>query len=116
MPVAIARDMSALKGGLAAFDQAVSLAEFLIAHPEFRHLVRRAQSLSDLPYGEIQDNLIADGTSPLDILRFKLANFGAAKFDPKSALWTRITMFQGAPLPEELDGDLTDDWWLPTLP
>ena len=116
MPVAIARDMSALKGGLAAFDQAASLAEFLIAHPEFRHLVRRAQSLSDLPYGEIQDNLIADGTSPLDILRFKLANFGAAKFDPKSALWTRITMFQGAPLPEELDGDLTDDWWLPTLP
>lgn len=116
MPVAIARDMSALKAGLAAFDQAVSLAEFLIAHPEFRHLVRRAQSLSDLPYGEIQDNLIADGTSPLDILRFKLANFGAAKFDPKSALWTRITMFQGAPLPEELDGDLTDDWWLPTLP
>ena len=116
MPVAIARDMSALKAGLAAFDQAASLAEFLIAHPEFRHLVRRAQSLSDLPYGEIQDNLIADGTSPLDILRFKLANFGAAKFDPKSALWTRITMFQGAPLPEELDGDLTDDWWLPTLP
>lgn len=116
MPVAIARDMSALKGGLAAFDQAASLAEFLIAHPEFRHLVRRAQSLSDLPYGEIQDNLIADGTSPLDILRFKLANFGAAKFDPKSALWTRITMFQGAPLPEDLDGDLTDDWWLPTLP
>lgn len=92
MPVAIARDMSALKDGLAAFDQAASLAEFLIAHPEFRHLVRRAQSLSDLPYGEIQDNLIADGTSPLDILRFKLANFGAAKFDPKSALWTRITM------------------------
>ena len=116
MPVAIARDMYALKAGLAAFDQAASLAEFLIAHPEFRHLVRRAQSLSDLPYGEIQDNLIADGTSPLDILRFKLANFGAAKFDPKSALWTRITMFQGAPLPEELDGDLTDDWWLPTLP
>ncbi len=116
MPVAIARDMSALKAGLAAFDQAASLAEFLIAHPEFRHLVRRAQSLSDLPYGEIQDNLIADGTSPLDILRFKLANFGAAKFDPKSALWTRITMFQGAPLPEDLDGDLTDDWWLPTLP
>ncbi|XXK29234.1 hypothetical protein ACMAZH_05635 [Arenicellales bacterium nBUS_45] len=116
MPVAIARDMSALKAGLAAFDQAAGLAEFLIAHPEFRHLVRRAQSLSDLPYGEIQDNLIADGTSPLDILRFKLANFGAAKFDPKSALWTRITMFQGAPLPEDLDGDLTDDWWLPTLP
>lgn len=116
MPVAIARDMAALKAGLAAFDQSVSLAEFLIANPEFRHLVRRAQSLSDLPYGEIQDNLIAEGTSPLDILRFKLANFGAAKFDPKSALWTRITMFQGAPLPEELDGDLTDDWWLPTLP
>ena len=60
--------------------------------------------------------IVKISAKPLDILRFKLANFGAAKFDPKSALWTRITMFQGAPLPEELDGDLTDDWWLPTLP
>jgi len=78
--------------------------------------VRRAQSAGALEYAEIQDNLIAKGTSPLDILRFKLACFGAAKFDPKSSLWTRITMFQGAPLPDEIASDSADDWWLSTLP
>jgi hypothetical protein len=34
---------------------------------------------------------------PIDLLRAKLAMFGATKFDPKSDLWTRITMYQGAP-------------------
>ena len=119
MPVAIARDMAALRSALDAFDNAALLADFLLARPEFRHLVRRAQALSEYEYGEIQDNLIAAQTSPLDILRFKLACFGAAKFDPKSALWTRITMFQGAPLPHELGDPSIDDWWLyasPSLP
>jgi len=53
---------------------------------------------------------------PLDLLRFKLAFFGASKFDPKSDLWTRITMFQGAPLPEELDEYDPDDWAFPVQP
>ena len=79
-------------------------------------LARRAQVLGRYPYGEIRDNLIAEGCSPLDILRFKLAFFGAAKFDPKSSLWTRITMFQGAPLMSELDQPWADDWWLSVAP
>lgn len=116
MPVAIARDMAKLRARLGTYDPQTNLATFLIEHPEFRHLVRRAQALRNCEYGEIQDNLISEGTSPLDILRFKLAFFGAAKFDPKSSLWTRITMFQGAPLPEELATKHADNWWLATLP
>lgn len=116
MPVAIARDISKLREALKTYDPNETLARFLLDMPRYRHLVRRAQSLGGLEYAEIQDNLIAKGTSPLDILRFKLACFGAAKFDPKSALWTRITMFQGAPLPDELSSDAADDWWLATLP
>ena len=47
------------------------------------------------------------------MLRFKLSFFGATKFDPKSDLWTRITLAQGAPLFDELYSE--PDWWLPAL-
>ena len=116
MPVAIARDMAAFRLALARSDPEQSLMAFLQDHPEYRHLARRAQSLENYPYAEIRDNLIAEGCSPLDILRFKLACFGAAKFDPKSSLWTRITMYQGAPLMNELDQPWADDWWLSVAP
>ena len=116
MPVAIARDMAAFRQTLSESDSQQSLMAFLHQHPEFRHLARRAQALEDHPYGEIQDNLISDNCSPLNILRFKLACFGAAKFDPKSSLWTRITMFQGAPLMNELGEPSADDWWLSVTP
>lgn len=116
MPVAIARDMAAFRRALSESDPHQSLMTFLHQHPEFRHLARRAQALEDHPYGEIQDNLISGNCSPLNILRFKLACFGAAKFDPKSSLWTRITMFQGAPLMGELGESWADDWWLSVAP
>ena len=116
MPVAIARDMAAFRDALRSSDPDQSLRVFLQEHPEYRHLARRAQSLEHYPYGEVRDNLIAEGCSPLDILRFKLSFFGAAKFDPKSSLWTRITMFQGAPLMSELDQPWADDWWLSVAP
>lgn len=68
------------------------------------------------PYAEIQDNLMAADCRPIDILRSKLAYFGASKFDPKSDLWTRITMYQGAPLPDELDRADADNWCFPVIP
>ena len=116
MPVAIARDMAGFRQTLSESDPQQSLITFLQQFPEFRHLARRAQALEDHPYGEIQDNLISGNCSPLNILRFKLACFGAAKFDPKSSLWTRITMFQGAPLMNELGEPWADDWWLSVAP
>ena len=61
------------------------------------------------PYSEIQDNTIADTIIPIDMLRLKLSYFGAVKFDPKSDLWLRITMYQGAPLPHEMK--FSDDSW-----
>jgi hypothetical protein len=66
------------------------------------------------PYGEIRDNLIGEDCLPIDMLRCKLAFFGASKFDPKSDRWTRITLCQGAPLFDELQ-DRADDWWLPVF-
>ena len=50
------------------------------------------------------------------ITGFKLAFFGASKFDPKSDLWTRITMFQGAPHPGQFDNDQSEEWAFPLKP
>ena len=59
--------------------------------------------------------MIADTCLPIDMLRFKLAFFGASKFDPKSDRWTRITLFQSAPLFDDILDNGADDWWLPVL-
>jgi hypothetical protein len=58
--------------------------------------------LQGLPYGEIRDNLLDAGMLPIDILRCKLAFFGATRFDPRSDRWVRISLFQGMPYPDEL--------------
>ena len=116
MPLAVARDVSELYGTLEKKPEDQSTAEFLMEHPEFRRTVRRVQSLHSFPYAEIRDNLIGENVKPIDLLRFKLAFFGATKFDPKSDLWTRITMFQGAPMPEELTTCDPDAWAFPVLP
>ncbi len=86
---------------------------FLRQYPEHRAAVRRVQTVMHHPYAEIRDNLIANTCRPIDMLRCKLAFFGAAKFDPKSDRWTRITLAQGAPLFDELDR--APDWWLPAF-
>jgi len=44
------------------------------------------------------------------------AFFGANRFDPRSDRWLRITMFQHAPFPDELQSDDADDWCYPLYP
>jgi hypothetical protein len=88
--------------------------QFLAYFPQHRLAVQRVQALADNPYSEIRDNLVDADMAPVDMLRCKLSFFGASKFDPKSQLWTRITLAQGAPLASDLTaGKVWDDWWLP---
>lgn len=115
LPIGIARDVTRLHHVLADTNPDASVTEFLIEHPEFRRIARRVQSLAHLPYAEFRDNLLDAGCEPIDILRCKLSIFGAVKFDPKSMLWTRIALFQGAPLPDELTLPEADDWFAPVL-
>lgn len=110
-PLDVARQISRLAVDLEP--ATTSVAMFLAAHPEHRAAVRRVQTLALHPYAEIRDNLLGKECLPIDMLRCKLAFFGAAKFDPKSDRWTRITLCQGAPLADELDH--ADDWWLPVF-
>ncbi|RYG91429.1 hypothetical protein EU803_10075 [Loktanella sp. IMCC34160] len=78
------------------------VAAFLLRHPEHRFMVRRAQIADRFPYAEVQDNLISDRMLPIDLMRCKLAFFGATHFDPRSDKWVRISLFQGAPYPLDL--------------
>jgi len=111
-PLDIARRVKALHRDLPA--QSQPMAAFLAGHPQHGLAAARVALSQRYPYAEIQDNLIAQTCLPIDMLRCKLAFFGASRFDPKSDLWTRITLCQGAPLADELGAD-ADDWWLPVF-
>lgn len=113
-PLAVARDVSALRAALRAAAPRESLASFLLRAPEHRHTVRRVQVMTRYPYAEIRDNLIDRSMRAVDILRYKLAFFGVTRFDPRSDKWLRITMYQGAPFPTELGERDWDDWIWPS--
>ncbi|SHJ09307.1 hypothetical protein SAMN05444000_10528 [Shimia gijangensis] len=114
-PLAPARDAAKAYETLKAYDSDKTVAEFLLTHPEHRHTVRRAQMSRIAPYGEIHDNTISDKVLPIDMLRAKLAFFGATHFDPRSDRWVRIAMYSGAPYPDELTPDNADFWVYPEV-
>ena len=113
MPLAIGRDVHDLNKVLQVIDEDMPIGEFVMMYPQFRHIIRRIQNTFERPYSEVQDNLLSESMRPLDLLRFKLAFFGASKFDPKSDLWTRISMYQGAPLPDQIQDSNHDCWSYP---
>lgn len=93
-----------------------STARFMVTKPKLRGIVRRVQSMNRCVYGDIQANLLDKNVLPMHLLRAKLAFFGVSKFDPRSKLWVRNTMFQGAPLLEDIGGSFNDDWFMPLAP
>jgi len=107
-PLAPGRDVSLLKQALESWDDSKTIAAFLMKCPEHRHTIRRIQNLQNCLYGEVHDNTIDAKMLPIDLLRCKLSFFGATRFDPRSDRWVRITMYQGAPYPDEL-GDMDPD-------
>ena len=113
LPLATGRDIAACHGDLRQAAEDETLADFLLRRPEHRHTVRRLSDPDLGPYGHIRDNLVGAGLLPLDLLRCKLAFFGATHFDPKSDRWLRINMFRHAPYPDELQAGPPDDWIYP---
>ena len=109
-PLAIARDINKLYEAVFTKKNSSKIGKFLKDNNNLRHVVRRAFIAEKFPYSEIQDNTIGSKLVPIDMLRLKLSFFGAIKFDPRSDKWLRICMFQGAPLPSELDN--FDDKWI----
>lgn len=118
-PLTMGRDVACLYADIEnLLDQAptATVIDYLMANPDLRGLIRRVQSLADMPYGEIHDNLLGEECLPIHMLRCKLSFFGASKFDPRSNLWVRITLFQGAPLVQDIDKPFEDDWFWPVAP
>ena len=120
MPLDIARQLRRAFDALVAyrdeFGGRTTVVEFLLERPGFKGVIRRVQSMSQTTYGEIRKNLLAGDTLPMHLLRCKLSFFGATKFDPRSSRWVRITMFQGAPLLEDIGQPFHDDWFMPVMP
>lgn len=119
MHVDIAQQANALRMAIAARDPQESVAALVLERPDLRAICHRVQLGAAHPYGEIRDNLLAGTMRPIDLLRCKLAVFGATRFDPKSDRWLQVAMFQGAPLPDAPgqdapeSADAEDDaWWL----
>ena len=104
-PLCVARLAKALHSALQSWAGDVPLATFLLQHPEHRFMARRAQMGARFPYAEVRDNLIGKDMLPIDLMRCKLAFFGASHFDPRSDRWVRISLFQGAPYPDELNSE-----------
>ena len=109
-PLAVASDVQRLRDALGAVAPSTTVGRFLLQRPEHRHTVRRVQTTMRHPYGEIRDNLISAEMRPIDLLRCKLSFFGCTRFDPRSDKWLRITLFQGAPLPDEIGHGDWDRW------
>ena len=108
LPIGTARMVADLDRTLAEWPADQPLAGFLLAHPEYRFMARRVQQSARHPYAEIHDNLLAADMLPIDILRCKLAFFGASHFDPRSDRWVRIALFQGLPYPDEVTKEPQD--------
>jgi hypothetical protein len=100
--LAVARDVVALAQALSGEAADTTVAAFLLVHPGWRHVVRRVQIAAGHPYAEVRDNLIGSAMRPVDLLRAKLAFFGASRFDPRSDRWLRISLFADAPFPEDI--------------
>ena len=115
LPFDIAHQIKQAVNTLNKLPSNMTAAEVMINHPELRNIIKRVVINKSMPYSEIQNNLIGKDMKPIDILRCKLSFFGASKYDPKSNLWTRITLFQGAPLPNELRKSNVNDWLFPNL-
>ena len=101
-PLAFGRDVALLYRALAEAPGDMKVADYLAANPDRRHAARRVQIAARYPYAEIRDNLVDAAMRPIDLLRCKLACFGATRFDPRSDRWLRISLFRDAPFPDEL--------------
>ncbi|MGB3177885.1 MAG: hypothetical protein WBA90_08405 [Albidovulum sp.] len=102
LPLCIGWHAASMATALADWPGEDTLAGFLLAHPEHRFMARRLQIAGLHPFAEIRDNLISADMLPIDLLRCKLAFFGATHFDPRSDRWVRIALFQNAPYPHEI--------------
>ena len=104
-PLGLAWLASRFHAALADVAADMPLAEFLLIQPEHRYMARRLQIVARHPFAEVRDNLTGSDMLPIDLMRCKLAFFGASRFDPRSDKWVRISLFQNEPYPSDLNAE-----------
>ena len=99
--IGVARDVAGVHASLSKIEvserKGTTVARHLLSYPDHRAIFRRISSLRGREYAEVRDNLLAHDFMPIDLLRCKLAFFGATRFDPKSDRWVRVVLFHGVP-------------------
>jgi hypothetical protein len=119
MPLGIGRCVRECYDRVCDYNQArakQNVAHFIVQNPTYSGIVGRIQTMAQSRYGDIRENLVHTDVLPIHLLRCKLSFFGVSKFDPRSRLWVRNTMFQGAPLISDFGTLLVDDWQFPIKP
>ena len=119
MPLGIARRVRDCYDQLCQYDSdnpSKNIAHFIVKNPTYNGIVARIQTMSQSFYGDIRENLVHKDVLPINLLRCKLSFFGVSKFDPRSRLWVRNTMFQGAPLVDDFGKPFSDNWHFPIKP
>ncbi|MDE4453898.1 hypothetical protein [Psychrobacter sp. DAB_AL62B] len=109
----IGRQANTLYLALQQADPQQFISEFILTKPKYRSIARRVWTMGHKKMGDIQINVLQKTALPMHLLRCKLSMFGATKFDPRSDRWVRVTLFQGAPLFDEVH---SDEWLFPLLP
>lgn len=108
----------ALDTALAATDPTVSVARFLLTHPELRFIVTRVQALAGLPYHSPHADIMSEDFVPAHITR--LLNVGVHGIDKTRDFLNRNlrgVLFHGAPTPEDLtSGQSEPHWFYPAEP
>lgn len=112
-PLDIARQVSKFYNAIKHEDELKSISTFLLSHPSFSTIARRVWTMGNCVMGDIQTNILSKDFLPMHLLRAKLAMFGATKYDPRSDRWVQVTLFQGAPLIDELH---PNEWLFPLIP
>lgn len=109
----IGRQANTLYLALQQVDPEQLISEFILTQPKYRTIARRVWTMGHKKLGDIQINVLQKTALPMHLLRCKLSMFGATKFDPRSDRWVRVTLFQGAPLFNEIH---SNEWLFPLLP
>lgn len=112
-PLDIARQVSKFYEALKDEDDFLHISKFLLSKPAFTSIARRVWTMGNCKMGDIRANVLAKDFLPMHLLRAKLSMFGATKYDPRSDRWVQVTLFQNAPLMDEIHAN---EWMFPLLP
>jgi hypothetical protein len=117
LAIDVPRLVHATQAAIDANDPGLSVARFLMAHPELRSFVARLQSLAELRFHSPMMNAMADDFVPIEIVRLmNVAIHGIDKTRDYLNRNLRGVLFHGAPLPEDIAAGAEGSWFWPAVP